>query len=257
MIATALLTKMFPVKKPIIGMLHVDEGAYESQLDRALKDLEILDRFVDGVIVENYDWGYADTNAAQPEAADRIEALTREIITRARIPVGINLLPNDWLSALVIAFRTGARFLQLDHVTGKFVGCRSVDPEKFMHLRSHYDQVAILGGIHPKYYRLVKQDTPIADSARTAQRLADAVVVTGKRTGGAANLDDLRAVKATIGVTPVIIGSGLTSENAVEQLTVADGAIVGTAFKRRGVVPGEPIDAGLVSRLMDEVAKLR
>ena len=82
-------------------------------------------------------------------------------------------------------------------------------------------------------------------------------MVTGKYTGGEADLQDLKTVKLVIGDKPLIIGSGLNVNNAIAQLKIADGAIVGTAFKRNGVVRGESIDVDMVKRLMEEVKKLR
>jgi len=55
----------------------------------------------------------------------------------------------------------------------------------------------------------------------------------------------------------LFVGSGLNVENVQKQLAIADGAIVGTAFKKNGVVPGEPIDVEMVEKLMAEVEKLR
>jgi len=60
-----------------------------------------------------------------------------------------------------------------------------------------------------------------------------------------------------IGDVPLIVGSGLNIRNIKAQMAIADGAIAGTAFKRMGVVKGEPIDTDMVEALMKEVQKLR
>ncbi|TSC71706.1 MAG: photosystem I assembly BtpA [Parcubacteria group bacterium Gr01-1014_38] len=238
-------------------MIHIFEGDEQAQLAQALEDLERLHDYVAGVIVENYDCGYLDANRATPEICDRLLRITKEIVRRSKVPVGVNVLPNDYEQSLRIAHMTNARFIQVDHVTGKFIGCESVDPQHLLSVRATRPHVAVLGGIHPKYYDLFDPNTPLAASAHAAKGLADAIVVTGEYTGGETNLNDVRTVKEVVPDHPVIVGSGITIQNVHAQLRIADGAIVGTAFKKEGVIPGEPIDADLVRRLMDEVAKIR
>ena len=46
---------------------------------------------------------------------------------------------------------------------------------------------------------------------------------------------------------------GFNANNAQAQLALADGAIVGTAIKAGGVVPGEPIDDYLVTQLLGAI----
>ncbi len=249
--------QLFPNKKPIIAMLHVFQSTIDKQGEQALEDLFRLQPYVDGVIVENYGFGYLDNNLATDDIFDRLEILVSDVVKYATIPVGINVLPNDYMKAFQLCEKTGARFIQLDHVTGDFVGCQSVDPQDIISLRLKYPDVVLLGGVHPKYYTLVNPDTSIAASAALAKLLTDAVVVTGEFTGGETNVRDLCSAKMRIGSHPLIIGSGLTAENAIAQLSIADGAIVGTAFKKNSVIPGEPIDVEMVKRLMDEVQKLR
>lgn len=253
----SLFKKIFRKEKPIIAMLHVFDGEKQQQIVQALQDLEKLHPLVDGVIVENYDCGHFDTNVATEEIAKVLLEITEAVMKIATIPVGLNVLPNNYEKAFRIARKTGARFVQLDHVTGEFVGCRSVNPKDLLAVRRRYPRIALLGGIHPKYYDLVDLHTPITESAMNAKVLADAVVVTGEYTGEAARIEDLRIVKQMIEEHPLIIGSGLSAENAETQLSIADGAIVGTAFKKRGVRQNEPVDKGLVKRMMNEVEKLR
>ncbi len=157
----------------------------------------------------------------------------------------------------VLPQATGAQFIQVDHITGDFVGCQSVDPEHLLACRNKYSSIVIFGGIHPKYYRLKELSTPITESAAKAEILADAVVVTGEYTGGETSLKDLRLVKKAIVDHPLIAGSGVNVRNVRAQLIITDGAIVGTAFKKKGVQPGEPPDVELVEKFMGEVEKVR
>ncbi len=257
---------MFSVQQPIIAMIHVWESDRPQQIEQAVEDLARLNLYVDGVLVENYDWGYADANLATTEVMEAMTAVAREVVQRTSIPVGINVLPNDYEKAFRIADDVGARFIQIDHVTGEYlvenldgeyVPCRPVDEDDLLGHRDTYPRVAVLGGIHPKYYRPVDPTASIVDAARRACTLVDAVVVTGSRTGEQASISDLLDVKQAIAPHLVFVGSGLTPQNVEEQLTIADGAIVGSALKKGGVAPSVQIDPDLRDALMREVWKIR
>ena len=57
-------------------------------------------------------------------------------------------------------------------------------------------------------------------------------------------------------VGPLIVGAGLTPKNVYEQLSITDGAIVGSAFKPRGDTSA-PVEKHLVRAFMDEVRRVR
>jgi hypothetical protein len=80
--------------------------------------------------------------------------------------------------------------------------------------------------------------------------LADAVIVTGRATGEATALADLKRVRSAVPEAPVLVGSGVTAESATELLSVADGLIVGTWLKREGRIEN-PIDRARVRQLVD------
>lgn len=252
-----LFESIFSRRKPIIiAMLHVFDGCLREQTEKALEDLDKLNPFVDGAIVENYGWGYFNSNLATDEVKKILLEITKKVVENTRVPVGVNILPNDYEKAFYVASLAGGKFIQLDHVTGEFVGHQSVDPDHFLKMRSFYSGIAVLGGIHPKYYTLKNPLTPIGESALTAKPLTDAVVVTGSRTGGETSLKDIRQVKETVGAHPVLVGSGLNVINAQTQLTLADGAIVGTALKKNGFL-GESVDDEQVRKLIAKVEGLR
>jgi membrane complex biogenesis BtpA family protein len=78
---------------------------------------------------------------------------------------------------------------------------------------------------------------------------ADAVIVTGAATGKQTSLEDLKRAKQAAGRAPVIAGSGVTASNVSTVMNVADGAIVGTFFKRDGMTTN-PVDPGRVQALI-------
>ena len=256
--AESLFLEIFPKKKPIIGMVHILSGELRGQIDQALEDADRLQEGgVDGLLVENYGCGYFYYNYATNEMKNRLIEIARAVKKNSKIPVGVNVLPNDYWAAFEITRLSDGVFIQMDHITGDFEDCESVDSKNFSVNRKKYEKIAVFGGVHPKYYRLANPACSLAVCAKKAALLADAVVITGQFTGGSADISDLNVAREAIGDHPLIVGSGLTPENVGMQLMVADGAIVGTAFKRNGVRPGGQIDIDLVSRLMDGVEKLR
>jgi predicted TIM-barrel enzyme len=78
----------------------------------------------------------------------------------------------------------------------------------------------------------------LADEASdlVQRALADGLIVTGRATGQAAAVADVREVKAAAAGRPVFVGSGVTADNVLEVAGVADGIIVGSGLKFDGRV---------------------
>ena len=86
--------------------------------------------------------------------------------------------------------------------------------------------------------------------------LPDALCVSGLTAGAPTDTQSLAIVKAAAGNVPVFVNTGVRAANAAEQLAVADGAIVGTFFKKDGVFENRA-DKSRVEELMGEVKKFR
>ena len=80
--------------------------------------------------------------------------------------------------------------------------------------------------------------------------LADAIIMTGDATGLSINVEDLKRVKSYIYETPVLIGSGVTIENAWDMLENSDGIIVGTGIKAEGITTNT-VDQDRVCELVE------
>jgi hypothetical protein len=63
-------------------------------------------------------------------------------------------------------------------------------------------------------------------------------------------------VKKAVPYTPIFVNTGVKKDNVKQQLAIADGAIVGTAFKKNGLF-FEEVDQSRVEELMSVVSELR
>ncbi len=176
--------------------------------------------------------------------------------------MGVNLLFNDAEDELYLAWCLGLDFIRVEGFVDLLLsdmGPLLPAAPDLMRLRQTLgaEGVAILADVQGKYtHALPARD--INDSARDAleRGLADAVILTGARTGEAAPLDLVRRLKEEFPEAKVLLGSGITPESVPELLAVADGAIVGSYFKQGGNVHN-PVDPERVRELMAAARRIR
>lgn len=81
------------------------------------------------------------------------------------------------------------------------------------------------------------------------------VFIAGSATGFAVDVNDLKSIYKRVNA-PILIGSGVTSENLREYFYKSNAAIIGSYFKRDGHWSGE-LSGEKIATLMDKVAMLR
>jgi predicted TIM-barrel enzyme len=84
--------------------------------------------------------------------------------------------------------------------------------------------------------------------------MSDGVIVTGIATGTEANIEDIRAVRSHCKL-PVLVGSGVTTENVEKYLAEVDGIIIGSYLKENGQWT-EKVCPSRVAELMKKVRGL-
>ena len=235
------------MKKSLVGMLHLPALPGSPRAEKSLSNIEarlvaearlLQEVGFHAAIIENF--------GDLPFFKDRVDAPTIAAMTRLvcavrtaapELPLGINVLRNDARAALAVAVAAGAKFIRVNvHVGATATDQGVVEGRAAETLRARAAlgaaEVAIWSDVHVKHGRSLAHDS-IADEAEDAVRrgLADALVVSGRGTGEATSLDDLRAVaELELGV-PIYVGSGVTVETVESLLDVADGVIVGTSIK--------------------------
>ncbi len=252
---------LFSGKRPLIGVIHLPPlpgsprhtGApWEALVEGALQDLSALEEGgADAAIVENFGDRPFSKFAGKATVA-HMAVIARELVRRAKIPIGVNVLRSDGVAALSIAHAAGASFIRVNVFSdvaftdqGIIEGCAR---EVLSLRRSLGAKVAVFADVHVKH---AFHFGDLADAARDAARNgADALIVTGRATGAPPAPADVEEAKGASGL-PVLVGSGITPEN-VGQYKAADGFIVGTWFKRGGIVenPVDPERVRLLARTL-------
>lgn len=264
------LTATFGTTRPVVGMIHLpplpgapgydpDRGR-EAVLERALADAHTLaDGSVDGVIVENYGDAPFHAEDVPKHVVAEMTRVATAVGETVDCPVGINVLRNDAAAALSVAAAVGAAFVRVNVHTGARVTDQGViegRAAETVRLRDRIDtDVAVLADVAVKHsVSLGERDLGPAVADAIDRGRADGLVVSGPATGAVTDAEDLRTVAAVRDDTdpdvPVFVGSGVTADSVADLLSVADGAIVGTAFKQDGETTN-PVDP---ERVADVVA---
>ena len=213
-----------------------------SVIDAALRDAEaLIAGGMDGYIVENF--GDAPF-FAQRVGAETVAAMSAVLaaLPRGEVLVGCNVLRNDAASALGLASAFDLDFIRVNvHVGAALTDQGIVEGRaaETLRMRKHLGaRAAIFADVDVKHASPIGPPRELGILAEETYKRgrADALIVSGAQTGAPTSPGDLRAVKAACPEAPVLIGSGLTLERASELLSIADGAIVGTALKEKGAL---------------------
>jgi len=252
----------------VIGMLHLAPlpGAprYSDNLnwmrERLLRDAEALaEGGVDAFIMENFGDAPFYPGRVPVQVVAHMTALALTVKKRFELPLGINCLRNDGISALAIAHAAGGDFIRVNVLTGARVTDQGIiegNAHELLRERDHLqvNNIRILADVDVKHSAPLGMPRSLGSEVRdTLQRgLADALIVSGEGTGQATDLEQLRLVKQNAKDAPVFVGSGITIDTAKAYSGVADGLIIGTAFKHQGI-SSNPVELDRVKALMDQL----
>ena len=175
------------------------------------------------------------------ETAAFMTAITTRAIAETGLPTGINVLANAPIPAFAVAAASGAAFIRVNQWANAYVANEGLlDGEAALALR--YRRQIEAGGVAVFADSHVKHGAHAITGDRTISELtldleffdADAIIATGQRTGDAATNEDLTEITDATSL-PVLVGSGVTQENAGRILALANGVIIGSSLKRDGV----------------------
>ncbi len=238
------LTEIFKKNKNIIiGAIHFpplfgypEFPGFDVCLKNALEDLKAFeDGGVDGIIIENnYDTPHKIF--VEKETIDLMTELGREIKQKTKLPLGVSVLWNDYKAALTIAKEIEGQFIRVpvfvDNVKTSY-GDIFANPKEILTYRKKIqaEDIKLFTDIHVKHADLLDKKT-IEQSAQEAVNFgSDALIITGKWTGDAPNMEELKRLRNKIVDFPILVGSGADKSNIKDLLAYADGAIVSTSLK--------------------------
>ena len=263
------LEELFGCTKPIVAMAHLpplpgtplydETTGMQGILDSVATDVEkLLSAGVDGIMFCNEgDRPYA--LKADFEAIAVMTAIIVHLAPQDR-PFGVDFL-WDPRAPIAIAKATGAHFVR-EVFTGTYesdMGLWSPDAAAMLRYRRAIDarDVRLLFNIVPEAAAYVGE-RDVGDIARSTvfNTQPDALCVSGLTAGAETSSQTLQLVKEAVPDTIVFANTGVRLSNVEEQLAIADGAVVGTAFKEDGHI-WNPVDPQRVKAFMGVVKGLR
>jgi membrane complex biogenesis BtpA family protein len=264
-----MLKELFGTEKPVIGVVHLMplpgsprySGDLETVMLRAEQEATALSSGgAHGIILENFFDAPFTKNRVDTATACAMSLAVRRVASICDLPIGVNVLRNDGLTALAIASTAGAQFIRVNVLSGAMVTDQGLiegeahDLHMYRRQLSAQNSVRILADVMVKHASPLGQDNDIAQTAKDTvlRGLADGVIVSGAATGSPPNWDDLKKVRDALPNTPIMIGSGSNAENCSALLAIADGIIVASSLKRQGLVEN-PIDVERVRSLVKAV----
>lgn len=256
--------------KPIIAMCHLralpgdpyfdKAGGMKGVVEMARKEmLGLQNGGVDAIMFSN-EFSLPYLTKVRTETVAAMARIIGELIPEIRIPYGVNVL-WDPARSIDLAVATDAKFVR-EIFTGVYAsdfGVWDTDcGDVIRHQRAvGGENVKLLFNIVPEAAKYIQRDN-ICEIAKSTvfNCRPDALCVSGLTAGVSTDSQVLKSVKDTVPDTLVFANTGVRPENVEEQLRMADGAVVGTTFKKDGKFENH-VEEDRVRSFMDKVKAFR
>lgn len=262
------LKKIFNKKDGVvIGAIHFpplngypDFPGLDVALDNALKDLASFEEGgVDAVIIEN-NYDIPHKIFVDEEVRNSLLYLSKKIKSKAKIPVGISVLWNDYKTALSISKEAGLSFIRVPvYVDEIEAECGVITPQAnnidVYRKEISAENIALFTDIHVKHSKLLSTHSIVESAKLAIESGSSALIITGNWTGEAPDLDDLKKIREEVEDFPILCGSGVDSSNVTSLFEYANGAIVSTSLKSGSSKEGEVNVKGYSQRIDTELVK--
>ncbi|AIF68652.1 hypothetical protein PAP_01050 [Palaeococcus pacificus DY20341] len=253
-------------RKLLIGMVHLKplpgsylyEKNFDEVIDHAVIEAKKLEKAgFDAIMVENFnDVPFPKT--VEPITIASLSVVAKAIKEEISLPLGINVLRNDGVAAYSIAYAVKADFIRVNVLSGVAYTDQGIIEGIAYELaklrKSLPSKIKVFADVHVKHaYHFGDFEEALNDTIERG--LADAVIISGKRTGGEVDSEKLKKAKELSSV-PILVGSGTTYDNLPKLWKYADGFIVGTWIKKEGKTKND-IDVERAKRLVELAEELR
>ncbi|MDH5508431.1 MAG: BtpA/SgcQ family protein [Anaerolineae bacterium] len=264
------INELFGVDKPVIGMCHMHAMPGDPEFDpskgldwvyeQARADMFALQEGgIDAIMFSN-EFSLPYLTQVEPVTVVSMAAIIGNLRQEIQVPFGVNVL-WDPRASIDLAMATGAQFVR-EIFTGVYASDFGLWNTNAGEVIRHQHRIGaghirLLFNIVPESAAYLAQ-RQIADIARSTvfNNQPDALCVSGLTAGAETSTQTLKAVKDAVPDTPVFANTGVKIENIAEQLAIADGAVVGTTFKRDGIT-WNAVDSKRVKSLMQKVKEIR
>lgn len=264
------LQDVIGTEKAIIAMCHLlplpgdpsfdKEKGMEHVVEMARKDLHALqDGGVDAVMFSN-EFSLPYLTDVKTETVAAMARIIGELKPDIKIPFGVNVL-WDAKKSLDLAAATGALFVR-EIFTGVYASDfglwnTNVGETVRHQYRIGAEKVKLLFNIVPEAAQYVAgRDIESIAKSTVFNNRPDALCVSGLTAGAETDSQILKRVKETVPDTVVLANTGVRLQNLESQLSIADGAVVGTTFKYEGKFENH-VEPERVKAFMDKVKAFR
>jgi membrane complex biogenesis BtpA family protein len=260
----------FGTKKPIIAMCHFQpmpgdlyydaKAGMQKVVDFAREEfLDLQEVGVDAVMFSN-EFSLPYMTKVNPETTAAMARVIGELMPLIKIPFGVNVLWDPFAS-IDLAAATGAKFIReiMSGVYSSDFGLWNTDCGAISRHRARLFQhdLKLMYNIVPEASKYLG-DRDVADIARSTvfNCKPEIICVSGMTAGIGADMGVLDRVKNAIPETAVFANTGCRVDTIEDILKIADGAVVGTTFKKDGKFENR-VDKARVAEFMDKVRSVR
>ena len=262
---------LFQTAKPIIGVIHVGalpgtpghKDSTSRLVESAAREAKrYREGGIDALIIENmHDVPYLRGEVGA-EIVAAMTAIGLAVKAESQLVVGIQILAGANIEAMAVAHAAALDFIRAEGYVFAHVADEGLIQSSAANLLRYRKKIGAEGvqvwaDVKKKHSaHAITSDITLAATAEAVEFMrGDAVIVTGNVTGEAPKREDVQEVKAHCRL-PVVLGSGVDAENIKTYYPLADGFIIGSAFKQDGYW-ANTVDRQRVRRLMNVVRRLR
>lgn len=264
------LKSVIGTEKAVIAMCHLralpgDPGFDQQKgmnwvIDKAHDDLMALQNGgVDAVMFSN-EFSLPYLTRVKTETTAAMARIIGQLMSEIRIPFGVNVL-WDPVASFDLAAATGGKFIR-EIFTGAYASDFGIWDTNVGETIRHQHRI---GATEVKTLFNIVPEAAVYLGGRDIRAIAkstvfnnhpDALCVSGLTAGSKTDTAVLRTVKETVPDTVVFANTGVCLENVQEQLSVADGCVTATHFKKDGLFDNF-VDQARVARFMEKVHQIR
>ncbi len=264
------LKEIIGTEKAIVAMCHFQALPGDPGYDRAkgmdwvvekarADFLALQEGGVDAVMFSN-EFSLPYLTNVRKETVAAMARIIGQLLPEIKIPFGVNAL-WDGAASLDVAVATGAKFVR-EIFTGVYASDFGLWNTNYGEVSRHRQavdagDVKLLFNIVPEAAKyLAARDIKEIAKSTVFNCKADALCVSGLTAGVETDSQILSDVKGTVPNTVIFANTGCRLDNIERQLSVADGAVVGTTFKFDGVFENA-VDVERVKPFMEKVKNFR